>query len=204
MPVDLAAIEAAERRIRPLLAPTPMVSSSWLSDALGAEVWLKLENTQPTGSFKVRGALNALAALAARDRHVCAVVTASAGNHGLALAWAAAQIGIAVRVHLPVTAPRAKRDAIARLGATLVDAADYDAAEVGAREDAATSRMPYVSPYNDASVIAGAGTAAVEMRARGRRLTRSSCRWAVVDDSGHGRRRQARVTDEGGANCDWR
>src|ERR1039457_191571 len=163
LPVDLADVERAARRLAPFLSPTPFIASPWLSEATGADVYLKLEHVQTTGSFKTRGAANALLARRERDPILAAVVTASAGNHGMALAWAGRQFGISVRVHLPVKAPAAKRQALIRLGATLIDALTYDDAEIGARNDALTTGTPYISPYNDADVIAGAGTVAFEM-----------------------------------------
>jgi threonine dehydratase len=140
-------VHAAEARIRPFLPPTPVVASDGFV--------LKLETFQPTGSFKVRGALSALTRVGEP------VVCASAGNHGLAVAWAAQQLGIDATVVVAETASPAKIDAIRRFPATLVlHGADYDAAEgyalsLGGR---------YVSPYNDADVIAGAGTVALELR----------------------------------------
>ena len=83
---------------------------------VGADVWLKLELVQTTGSFKLRGALNALAQLERRAGRPTVVVTASAGNHGLAIGWAARHFGVRARVHLPISAPAAKREALVRLG----------------------------------------------------------------------------------------
>jgi threonine dehydratase len=107
--------------------------------------------------------VHALIALRERSPDAVMVVAASAGNHGKALAWAGRELGIRVRVHVPVTAPQSKRATIQSLGAELVEAATYDEAEAAAREDAARSGLPYVSPYNDDDVIAGAGTIALEM-----------------------------------------
>jgi threonine dehydratase len=156
-------VEAAARRIAPFVRRTPLIPSPWLSRAAAADVSIKLESMQATGSFKARGAMHALLALREREPGAGAVVTASAGNHGLALAWAARHLGFTVRVHLPSTAPQAKRDGLAALGAELIDAPTYDEAEARAREDARTSGLAYVSPYNDPDVIAGAGTVALEM-----------------------------------------
>jgi threonine dehydratase len=137
-------VYAAEARIRPLLPPTPLLDG------------LKLETLQPTGSFKVRGALAALTALPAGTR----VVTASAGNHGLAVAWAAAELGLEATVVVAETASPAKIEALRRFPATLVQhGPDYDAAE----RHALTLEGHYVSPYNDREVIAGAGTLALEL-----------------------------------------
>src|SRR5512146_1651032 len=119
---------AAAARLRGLVRQTPLVESPALSEIAGQPVFLKLENEQITGSFKVRGAMNALAALPA-DVRARGVVASSAGNHGLGVAYAARHFGIAATVFVPTTAPRVKRDGIAALGAT-VDANQphYDAA----------------------------------------------------------------------------
>jgi threonine dehydratase len=120
---------------------------------------------QATGSYKIRGALNALARLRDARPDVAWVVTASAGNHGAALAWAARRHGIRARVYLPGGAPEKKRRTLVDLGAEIVQAASYDEAERRAHEDAETSGAPYVSPYSGADVMAGAGTVALEMLA---------------------------------------
>lgn len=157
------AIERAAERIAPYVTRTPTVGSAWLSHASGANVWLKLETEQITGSFKARGAMNALLALKERAPEVDLVVAASAGNHGQALAWAGAQLGIRVRAHAPAYAANAKKDAMRTRGAEVIEAHDYDTAEAAARDDAKRSGVPYVSPYNDNDVIAGQGTIALEM-----------------------------------------
>jgi threonine dehydratase len=137
-----ADVYAAAERIRPYLAPTPLIGN------------LKLETLQPTGSFKVRGALNALL------RSDEAVVTASAGNFGLGVAWAAQQLGLSATVVVAETASPAKIEALRRFDVELVvHGADYDAAE----QHALSLPGRYVSPYNDTDVIAGAGTIALEL-----------------------------------------
>jgi threonine dehydratase len=156
-------VELAARRIAPYVVRTPLVTSQWLSSATGANVWLKLETAQVTGSFKARGAINALLALKARAPEVDLVVCASAGNHGQALAWAGQQLGIRVRAHAPAAAADTKKLAMRQHGAELIEAADYDAAEDAARADAIRLGVPYVSPYNNDDVIAGQGTIALEM-----------------------------------------
>jgi threonine dehydratase len=141
----LADVEAAVR-----LPPTPLVESDGFA--------LKLESLQPTGSFKVRGALAALTALEPRTH----VVTASAGNHGLAVAWAAEQLGLDATIVVAETASPAKIEGIRRFPATLVvRGPDYDAAE----QHALSLDGRYVSPYNDRDVIAGQGTVALELEA---------------------------------------
>ena len=156
-------IEIAARRIAPYVTRTPLVASRWLSSETGASVWLKLETAQVTGSFKARGAAHALLALRERAPETDLVVTASAGNHGQALAWAGARLGIRVRAHLPASADDTKKAAMRFHGAELVEAVSYDAAEDAARDDASRSGVPYVSPYNNDDVIAGQGTIALEM-----------------------------------------
>jgi threonine dehydratase len=153
-PPTIEDVRAAQERLREVLEPTPTVSSPKL-DAL-----LKLETLQPTGSFKVRGAIAALSALAPGER----VVTASAGNHGLAIAWTAERLGIDATVVVAGTASAAKLDAIRRLPARLVVFGDsFDQAEQHALELAAAEGGRYVSAYNDREVIAGQGTLGLEL-----------------------------------------
>jgi threonine dehydratase len=125
---------------------------------------VKLETLQPTFSYKVRGALNAVLTLAmdrgARNR---ALVTASAGNHGRALAWAARSAGLPLTVYVPSTAPRTKLDAIRASGATLELCSDYDEAERRAKEHGGKGDALFISPYSHADVIAGAGTVGLEI-----------------------------------------
>jgi len=153
----------ARRRIAGALGRTPLVGSGWLSRRLGAEVRLKLESLQETHSFKTRGALNAVARLAG-ERGAEAVVTASAGNHGLAIAWAAARLGVGATIFTPRAAPRAKLDAIRACEADLRPVADdYEHAEALALAWSTERRTPFISPYNHSDVIAGAGTVALEI-----------------------------------------
>jgi len=138
--------------------------SEWLSAGTGGDVFLKLETLQPTFSFKIRGAFNAVLALIEQHgKHPPPIVTASAGNHGQALAYAARAEGISLTVFLPATAPRTKTDAIRRMGAELVPCADYDEAEARAKAHAATGQALFVSPYSHPDVIAGAGTIGLEL-----------------------------------------
>src|SRR5215207_8823254 len=136
--VMLLDVLAAARRIAPFVQRTPLERSGYLSQALGADVWLKLECFQTTGSFKLRGALNALLALddAARQR---GVVTASAGNHGLGVARAANLTGLPSVVVVPETASPAKVDLLRQTGCELIlYGPDYDAAEAHAIDLAET------------------------------------------------------------------
>ena len=163
-PASLAtAVRASAERIRAHVVATPLVGASWLSRELGADVRLKLENVQATGSFKLRGAVNALLQLPPAGR-ARGVVAASSGNHGLAVATAAKSLQVPATVFVPTTTPAEKRAAIAAAGASVqVHGDDCVFTEQHAREVAQASNRPYLSPYNDAAVVAGQGTVAVEL-----------------------------------------
>jgi threonine dehydratase len=155
----------ARRRIAPYVRRTPLVLSDWLSAHTGAHVLLKLESLQLSNSFKSRGAFNAVIARLERARGAPShLVTASAGNHGRALAAAAKAFHLPLVVFTPADAPKSKLDAIRRDGADLrPDGRDYDEAERMAKAYATQHGAEFISPYNDADVIAGAGTVASEM-----------------------------------------
>jgi threonine dehydratase len=155
---------AARRRLGADVRRTWLAPSSWLSSVSDGYVWLKHESLQITHSFKARGALNAVRALVDEgggERQT--IVTASAGNHGLALAWAARLEGLPCVVFAPASAPATKLDAIRRHGAGLRLTGNYDEAERAAREHAAQAGAVWVSPYNHPHVIAGAGTVGLEV-----------------------------------------
>ena len=161
--VTLVDVVAAARRIAPYVLRTPIERSAHLSDALGADVWLKLECFQTTGSFKLRGAVNALLSLdeAGRQR---GVVTASAGNHGLGVARAANLTGLPAAVVVPETASAAKVDLLRQTGCELIlFGPDYDAAEAHAIELAERRGATFVSAYDHPAVVAGGGTIALEI-----------------------------------------
>jgi threonine dehydratase len=144
---------------------TPLRRSDWLSSIAGAPVSLKLETLQETFSYKFRGALNAVLRLCEGTAQPSGLVTASAGNHGRALAAAAARVGFPLTVYVPASAPKVKLDAMKALGARLELCADYDEAERKARVHQAPG-VVYVSPYAHPDVIAGAGTVATEILAQ--------------------------------------
>jgi threonine dehydratase len=163
--MQLVDVLRARRRIAPYARRTPLASSTWLSDISGGDVALKLESLQHSHSFKFRGAFNAvLARLEQPGSASLRLVTASAGNHGRALAEAAEKFGLPVVVFTPADAPETKLTAIRRHGADLrAVGADYDAAERMAKAHAAESGAVYISPYSDPDVIAGAATVALEI-----------------------------------------
>jgi threonine dehydratase len=157
-------VHAAAARIRGRVIRTPLRQSTWLSDVAGCRILLKLETLQPTFSYKIRGAFNVVLRL--KESHGSSMpplVTASAGNHGRALAHAARDLGVSLTVYAPEQAPRTKLDAIRTLDATLHTCRDYDEAERSAKAHAADGRSMFVSPYAHPDVIAGAGTVGLEI-----------------------------------------
>ena len=162
--IDPATIAAAADRITPHVVRTPLFRSDPLSERHGAEIVIKAEHLQATGSFKVRGSANVVHSLdpALADE---GVITASSGNHGIGVATAAAGRGFACTIYLPATAAESKVAQIRRLGATVefVDDTDTSVAEMTARRVAAETGRTYVSPYNDPAIVAGQGTIGKEI-----------------------------------------
>jgi threonine dehydratase len=159
----LADVRAARAVVDGLARVTPAFRSETLSRRCGRPVWLKAENLQRTGSFKVRGALNRIAALSEEERRA-GVVAASAGNHGQAVAWAAREAGVRATVFMPEDAALAKVDATRGYGAEVrqvgaVLEAAIDAALAYATETGAV----LVHPFDDALVVAGQGTIGLEL-----------------------------------------
>lgn len=156
-------VRAAAARIASGITHTPLVRCAALSGVAGGDVFLKLENRQRGGSFKIRGALHALLSLSPSER-AAGVVAASAGNHGRGVAEAAEGLGIEATVFVPSSAPQVKRDGIAAHGATVdASAPSYDAAEVAAREFARRTGATFVGPCTGRALLAGAGTVALEI-----------------------------------------
>lgn len=164
-PPRLDDIHAALDRIAGGVRETPLERSRWLGEVAGREVLLKLECQQRTGSFKARGAMNAVASLTRAER-ARGVVTASAGNHGLGVALAAAEHEASARIFVPKSAPRVKVSRIRELGAEVVPVeGGYDAAEAAAKREAAAGGGVYVHAYSDPAVVAGQGTVGLEIAA---------------------------------------
>lgn len=167
--LEFAQIMAAHKRVGPYIRHTPLHYSHALSARTGGEVWLKLECWQPTGSFKVRGALNVVGLLDPQER-TRGVVTGSAGNHGLGVAHAA-RCWLDARgeptgadVFVPATAPRAKVEKLRALGAAVHEVGtSYEHAHQAAERFAERTGAVYVSAYDDLDVIAGQGTVALEV-----------------------------------------
>jgi threonine dehydratase len=150
----------AQQRIRGFVQTTPLERSAQLSNHCDADVLLKYECAQTTGSFKLRGATNALRSLPAGSH----VITCSAGNHALGVAHAAAALNMHATIVLPTWASAAKVEALRRYPVELLMiGASYDEAEAHALTLAAEQGRQFISPYNDSAVIAGQGTLALEV-----------------------------------------
>ena len=165
-PVDYAAkIKEAYERIKADIRRTPVEYSEPLSRETGAKVYVKWECDQTTGSFKLRGALNKLRSLSPEDR-AKGVVSASTGNHGLAISHASRLEGIRLKLFLPETVAAIKKKRIEDMGIDVeVRGASCDKAEAIAREFAARTGRVFVSPYNDWDIVFGAGTVGLELAA---------------------------------------
>jgi threonine dehydratase len=161
--MNIEDIQRARDRISSRVRRTPLEQSRWLSAEHGRDCLLKLECFQLTGSFKFRGAMAALSASGSEARER-GVLTVSAGNHGLAVAHSAQEFNLDATIVVPQTASRAKVEAIRRYPVTLIErGASYDDAERASRAMERDTGKVFVSPYNDPQVIAGQGTAALEI-----------------------------------------
>lgn len=154
---------AAHERIKPYIHRTPVLTSSFLNELTGVELFFKCENFQKAGAFKVRGASNAVFGLT-DDMLEKGVATHSSGNHALSLSYAAGRRGIPCTVVMPRTAPQAKKDAVTGYGGKIIECAPSTSSreEVFA-EVVRETGAEFVHPYNDPRVIAGQGTCAREL-----------------------------------------
>jgi threonine dehydratase len=158
-----ADVAAARERLRASCRVTPLFRSETFSRLAGRDVYLKAENLQRTGAFKIRGALNTISTLSEEERAV-GVVTASAGNHGQAVAWAAREAGIPATIFVPVDAPMAKVEATRSYGAAVELAGEmFDDAVVAATEHAERTGATFVHAFDDPRVVAGQGTLGLEL-----------------------------------------
>lgn len=163
MELKLQDIELAAQRLKPVLHHTELDMSSTFSEMTGGQIYLKCENRQKTGSFKIRGASNKIAALVERGE-VKSVVASSAGNHAQGVAFAAKKFGIPATIAMPATAPIAKVQATQGYGAKVVLSGDcYDDAYAKACEICDEEGATFLHPYNDLEVIAGQGTLGLEI-----------------------------------------
>lgn len=163
MMLTLKDIEAARQTIDSAIGLTPCQYSGFLSRLTGAQVYLKLENLQNTGSFKIRGALNKLNTLSPEERHG-GVIAASAGNHAQGVARAALQLGIHATILMPEATPITKVEATKVAGAEVIlQGETFDDAMSVARSLAAERGLTLIHPFDDPAVIAGQGTIGLEM-----------------------------------------
>jgi threonine dehydratase len=163
MTVSLADIQAARRTLRGVINATPILTDERLSADLGARIFLKAENTQRSGSFKIRGAYNTIARLTDGEREN-GVIAHSAGNHAQGVALAAKLLGIPATIVMPERAPLTKVAATRRLGAEVIlHGATFDDAGAHARVVQQERGLTYVHAFNDERVIAGQGTIGLEI-----------------------------------------
>jgi threonine dehydratase len=156
-------VEHAAAGLARFLSPTPLQHSRAFTDKARCQVHLKLESVQPIRAFKVRGALNKLSRMTSAQRDA-GVITASAGNHGMGVAYAAAQFETPATVYVPEAANPFKVEAIRRYGANVVPAGrNYHGAYLEARSAQESSGATFVHAYDDSEVIAGQGTIAIEI-----------------------------------------
>lgn len=163
-PPTLTEIWRAHARVHPYVMRTPLRRAAAFSEKFDADIFLKLENWQPTGSFKVRGAFNLLAQLSPQEI-ARGLLAASAGNHGAAVSYAAQQLNLSnVHIFVPRTTPRAKVNKMKRFGANLHEVGEtYDDAHHAAVEYERAHDATFVHAYDDARTVAGAGTCALEI-----------------------------------------
>jgi threonine dehydratase len=160
---DLHDVLAARQRIAPYLRPTPLYRYPALDTLTGAQVWVKHENHQPIGAFKVRGGINLISQLSADDR-ARGVVTASTGNHGQSVAYAAGLAGVRAVVCVPVQANPVKVESMRALGAEVVfHGRDFDEAREHCEKLAADHGYRYIHSANEPDLIAGVATYTLEI-----------------------------------------
>jgi len=163
MIVSKAEIEAAQERLKDYLPATPVLNSRYYSEIFKARTILNLETLQPTHSFKVRGAFNAILAIP-EEKRKAGVATASGGNHGLGVALACSILKVTAKIFLPVKTPQIKIDAIKGLGAEVILAGQaWDEANLLAQETARAESRAYIHPFSDPLVMAGQATIATEL-----------------------------------------
>ncbi len=161
----LADLRAAQERILGHVHLTPVYSSESLTRRAGRPVWLKAENLQRTGSFKIRGAINKIGTLTEAER-AAGVIAASAGNHGQAVARAAREFGVEATIYMPEDAPMAKVDATRSYGGeTVLSGSGFDEALAEAFARAGETGATFVHAFEDRAVIAGQGTIGLELAA---------------------------------------
>ena len=163
-PVEIADVFAARQRLLQVFPPSPMLELESLNQQLGAPVRLKAESLLPSGAYKYRGAVNKITALIEQYGKDIRIITASSGNHGMACALAARNLGVQANVVVPVSTPQIKKNSIRALGANLLEiGATYDESFVSACELAEKEQLFYVHPTSDRYTVGGQGTISLEI-----------------------------------------
>ncbi len=163
MEITLEDIKAAAERIKGIACRTPLKPAYTLSEKSGRNVWLKMESMQPTGAFKLRGAANAILQLSPAQRQA-GVLTMSTGNHGKAIAYVAKKLGMRAVICISEQVPEVKIQGMKKLGVEVrVVGKDQDEADIQARAMAQSEGLRFISAFDDAGVIAGQGTVALEV-----------------------------------------
>lgn len=161
--LDINKIYEARERIKDVVVNTPLSYAPNLSQIAGCEVYLKKENLQITGAFKIRGAYNKIATLSQSQRE-CGVIAASAGNHAQGVALSASKFGIKAIIVMPESTPLTKINGVKNYGAEVILAgANYDEAYAYAKEYGAKHSLTFVHPFEDDEVMAGQGTLALDI-----------------------------------------
>jgi threonine dehydratase len=161
--VTLQDVYKARRKIVNIARRTPLVSSPWLTEQMGASVYLKLESVQTTGSFKIRGAVNKMLSLTPDERER-GVITVSSGNHGRAVSYVAGQLGVKAVICMSARVPNNKVEAIKQLGAeVVVHGESYDEADQHALQLQEERGLTMIHPFDDPVIIAGQGTIGLEL-----------------------------------------
>jgi threonine dehydratase len=160
--IELDEIRKAAEVIRPYVERTPLRSSHYFSEKSGFDVYFKLENIQPTGSFKIRGALNLVSSIPAAER-LQGLVAWSAGNHALGVAYAARIFDVPATIFVPKTTPRSKVDKLQYYPVQIREADTYEDCEAEGREFARKEGAIIVHPYDDWRTVAGQGTIGLEL-----------------------------------------
>lgn len=163
MLISAAELQDAQKRIAEYLTPTPLIFSRHFSQITGCKVFLKLEILQPTYSFKVRGAFNAVLSLPEQAK-MLGVTTASSGSHGLGVALACMTLQIPCTIYLPLCTPNLKVEAIRKLGAEVISHGEaWDDANAKAIEMSKRTGSNYIHTFDDSLVMAGQGTIVLEL-----------------------------------------
>ncbi len=164
MKLDISGFDKAHSLLKKYLTPTPLIKNEYLSKKYTSNVYLKLENLQPVGSFKLRGATNMIANLSEEERKM-GVLAVSAGNHAQGVAWAAEKFGVESTIIMPKPSPIVKILNTENLGARVIlEGEDVDEAFEYAKEYLKSNQASYIHPFNHENVIYGQGTIAYELK----------------------------------------